>query len=102
MDTTETPSTRRGIPKWLVPAIGYTISAVSLVWVFSKFPVAQLGEHLRTIGWWWVGAAILCEFVAYFADAWRWMVLLEPVGAPSFGSCVQSVFVGILANDVLP
>jgi len=102
MDTVEAPPKRRGIPKWLVPALGYSVSAASLIWVFWKFPFAQLGDHLRTLEWNWVALAILVEVAVYFADAWRWMALLKRVGAPSFGLCLQAVFVGVLANDILP
>lgn len=102
MDTVETPNTRRKIPKWVVPVLGYSLSALSLVWVFSKFPFAQLGEHLRKMEWTWVAVAIVCELGVYFIDAWRWRVLLRPVGTPTYGVCLQSVFVGLFANDILP
>jgi uncharacterized protein (TIRG00374 family) len=90
------------IPKWLVPTVGYTISAISLVWVLSRFPYALLGDHLRTMDWTWAAVAVLFEVLIYFIDAWRWAVLLQPVGAPSFKLCLQAVFVGIFGNDVLP
>ncbi len=102
MDTLQEAPARRRIPKWLIPAIGYAISAVSLVWVLSKFPYVQLGDHLRTMDWWWVGVAVILELLIYVADAWRWSVLLRPAGKPSFRVCLQSVFVGLFANDVLP
>jgi uncharacterized protein (TIRG00374 family) len=102
MDTVEAPPKRRGVPKWLVPAIGYAVSAASLIWVFWKFPWAQLGDDLRRLEWNWVVLAILFEVAVYFVDAWRWKALLEPIGAPSFGLCLQAVFVGVLANDILP
>jgi uncharacterized protein (TIRG00374 family) len=98
----DAPPQRPGIPKWLIPAIGYVVSAVTLVWVFSRFPYAQLEDHLRTLDWAWVALAIVIEIGVYFADAWRWYALLQPAGAPSFGACLQSVFVGLFANDVLP
>jgi hypothetical protein len=102
MHTVEAPPKRQVIPKWLVPAIGYIVSAASLTWVFWKFPWSQLGDHLRTLEWNWVALAILLEVTVYFMDAWRWNVLLKRVGAPSFGLCLQAVFVGVLANDILP
>jgi hypothetical protein len=102
MDNVEAPPKRRGFPKWLIPAAGYTISAASLLWVFWKFPFAQLSDHLRTMQWNWVAVAVLIEFAVYFMDAWRWQALLKPVGDPSFGMCLQAVFVGVLANDILP
>jgi len=101
MDTVEAPQRRR-TPKWLIPAIGYTVSAISLVWVFWRFPYAELGDHLRTMSWWWVAAAVVIEIAVYFFDAWRWAALLRPAGAPSFGLCLQAVFIGLFANDVLP
>jgi hypothetical protein len=102
MDTVEAPPRRRGLPKWLVPVIGYAVSAASLVWVFWKFNYSQLADHLRTLEWNWVALAILFELAVYFIDAWRWQILLKRVGAPSFGLCLQAVFVGLLANDILP
>jgi hypothetical protein len=98
----ETPQERRGIPKWLIPAIGYLVSAVCLFWVLSRFPYAELAAHLRTLDWAWVSLAIVLEIAVYFADAWRWSALLRPIDAPSFGVCLQAVFVGLFANDVLP
>lgn len=102
MGTIEASEKRGGIPKWVVPTIGYGLSAASLVWVFAKFPFAQLAEHLQTLSWLWVAIAVGVEIAVYFADAWRWQALLEPVGAPSFWSCLQAVFVGLFANDILP
>jgi uncharacterized protein (TIRG00374 family) len=102
MDILQKAPERRRIPKWLIPAAGYAVSAVSLVWVLSKFPYVQLGDHLRTMDWWWVGVAVVCELAIYAADAWRWAVILRPAGRPSFRLCLQSVLVGLFANDVLP
>ena len=102
MDTVEATLRKRRIPKWALPVFGYGISALSLLWVFSKFPFAQLGHHLRTLDWFWITLAIMAEVLVYFADAWRWKVILAPVGAPPFASCLQAVFVGLLANDILP
>jgi glycosyltransferase 2 family protein len=102
METVEKAPARRGVSKWLIPALGYTVSAASLIWVLSRFPYAQFGYRLRTIDRTWVAVAVVIELLVYFADAWRWAVLLRPVGAPSFKLCLQSVFVGSFANDVLP
>jgi uncharacterized protein (TIRG00374 family) len=93
---------RRGIPKWLVPVLGYTISAASLIWVFHRFPYAQLADHLRHMDWRWASLAIAFELAVYFVDAWRWHAICRPVGEPPFRFCLQAVFVGLFANDVLP
>lgn len=88
--------------EWLAPTLGYTVSAALLIWVFWKFPWTQLADHLRTLEWNWVTVGVLLEIVVYWFDAWRWRVLLRPVGNPSFGTCLQAVFVGLLGNDILP
>jgi len=95
-------SNGQGAPKWLVPAIGYSVSAASLTWVFWRFPWAQLADHLRTLEWNWVALGVLLELAVYWMDAWRWRAMLKPVGSPSFGYCLEAVFVGLLANDILP
>lgn len=102
MDVSGQTPKRRGIPNWLVPAAGYAASAAALVWVLSRFPYAQLGEHLRSMNWWWVAVALVFDLAVYFADAWRWAAILKPAGAPPFRTCLQAVFVGQFAGDVLP
>jgi uncharacterized protein (TIRG00374 family) len=102
METGETPRARRKVSTWLVPAIGYTISLASLWWAFAHFPFAQMGDHLRTMGWWWLSLSIALELGSFFLDAWRWRELLRPAVAPPYGAAVQSVFAGLFANDVLP
>jgi uncharacterized protein (TIRG00374 family) len=92
----------QGVPKWLAPAIGYSVSALSLIWIFWRFPWSQLADHLRTLEWNWVAFGVLLEIGAYWMDAWRWREMLKRVGAPSFGYCLEAVFVGLLANDILP
>ncbi len=102
MNVAEATQTRRGMPSWLVPTLGYGVAAVALVWVFAKFPFGQLLEHLRTLDWRWIALAVVLELAVYFLEAWRWMVMLRPVGSPKYAACVQSVFVGLFVNDVLP
>ena len=100
--TPSKPALWERLPKWLIPAIGYTIGGLSLFWVLFKFPYAQLGEHLRTLDWRWVGVAIAMECGIYFVEAWRWKRILHPTGAPSFALCVQAIWVGLFANVLLP
>src|SRR5580692_12094909 len=102
METGETPQAGRKVSTWLVPAIGYTISLASLCWAFARFPVAQMGDHLRTMEWGWLVLAVVLELGSFFLDAWRWRELLRPVNAPPLGAAVQSVFAGLFANDLLP
>jgi uncharacterized protein (TIRG00374 family) len=102
MDSIAGPKAGRKVSSWLIPAIGYTISLASLIWVFARFPYAQMGQHLRTMQWGWLVLAILLELGSFLIDAWRWRELLRPVNAPPLGAAVQSVFAGLFVNDLLP
>jgi len=102
MDAVETPATGRRVPGWLIPAIGYALSLAALWWAFAHFPLAQLGDNLRTLEWNWLILAMGLELASFLVDAWRWRELLRPASRPSYGAAVQSVLAGLFANDVLP
>ncbi len=102
MNTVEVPQAGRKVSNWLVPTLGYGISLASLWWAFAHFPLAQLGEHLRTLGWWWLSLAVVIETGSFVLDAWRWQQLLKPAREPSLGAAVQSVFAGLFVNDLIP
>lgn len=102
METIEASEGARKAPRWLIPVIGYTISLASLAWAFFRFPFAQLPENLRSMDWKWLFLAVLIEFISFLIDAWRWRELLKPASTPGYGACVQSVFAGLFANDLLP
>ena len=52
--------------------------------------------------WPWVWAAILADVCIYVLHAWRWRLLLQPVERVPFLQAVQSIYVGLFANEVLP
>jgi uncharacterized protein (TIRG00374 family) len=90
------------IPKWLVPAAGYTIALASLIWVFHGFDYRQLGQDVRALHWGWVVLGIALNLAVYIVDAWRWSVLLSPAEIIPLNECIKAIFVGLVANGVLP
>jgi uncharacterized protein (TIRG00374 family) len=102
MDTVEPPQAGRKASNWLLPALGYSISLASLWWAFARFPLALLGDHLRTMDWWWLAFAVAIELLSFFLDAWRWRELLKPAVEAPYGAAVQSVYACLFANDLLP
>ncbi len=90
------------IPKWLVPAVGYTIAIASLIGVFHQFDFKQLEQDVRTLSWGWVLLAVLLNLSVYVFDGWRWAVLLSPAEDAPVAECVKAVFVGQVANAALP
>jgi uncharacterized protein (TIRG00374 family) len=96
------PQKKRSVPKWLVPAAGYSIAIASLIWVFRAFDFQQLQQDLRALHWEWVVLGIALNLMVYLVDAWRWVVLLRPAEIVPLSECLKAIFVGLVANGVLP
>ncbi len=93
---------RTKLPKWLVPAIGFAVSIVSLYFSFRKFDYAALGQDVVRLSWFWVILGVSMELLSFVVDGWRWLVILSPAEQPSLLQCVRSTFIGLFANDILP
>jgi uncharacterized protein (TIRG00374 family) len=93
---------RRRIPGWLLPGLGYTLSALSLIWVFRGFNFQQTLADLESLDWRYVSIAVIFDLSVYLSHAWRWNILLRPVARPSFWRSVQAIYIGLYANEILP
>ena len=98
----DTTKLKKAFPSWLLPAFGYLVSAVSLIWVLRTTPLRESADHLRHLSWIWVALALIFEVAANFSHAWRWRILLSPAEPVPLWRCVQSVLIGLFANEVLP
>jgi uncharacterized protein (TIRG00374 family) len=97
-----TTKLKKFFPNWLLPAFGYAVSAVSLIWVLRHTPLRESADHLRHLTWIWVAVAFLFELAANFCHAWRWQLILRPAEDVPFWRCAQAVLIGLFANEVLP
>jgi uncharacterized protein (TIRG00374 family) len=95
-------NSRRRIPSWVIPAIGYAISVVSLVWVLKDVNLAGVVQDVRALEWGWVALAVASDIAVYVFQGWRWNLLLAPVTRPPLLRSVQAIYVGLFANEVLP
>jgi len=103
MNSSETqPAPKRNIRKWLVPTVGYTIAIASLWGVFHDFDYKLLEQDVRALSWGWVLIGVLLNLTVYVLDGLRWAVLLSPAEDAPVTECVKAVFVGQVANAVLP
>src|SRR5271169_174067 len=93
---------RPRIPSWLPQVVGYGLSAGSLIWVLRGYPLNELLPNIRSLDWRWVAFAILTDLSVYVVHGWRWNTLLNPVARLGFWTTVQSIYVGLFANEVLP
>src|SRR5216117_3517619 len=90
------------LPTWLLPALGYTLSAVSLIWVFHGFNLQQTLSDLESLDLRYVSIAVIFDLAVYLSHGWRWNILLRPVARPTFWRTVQAIYIGLYANEVLP
>src|SRR5215467_8471151 len=96
------PESRRRFPGWLPQVLGYAISIGCLIWVLHGFPFSELGPTLRSLDYRWVALAVFADLTVYIVHGWRWTTLLAPVARVSFWRTVQSIYIGLFANEVLP
>ena len=101
MDWPNRALTRR-FPQTLRQASGYLLAVVGLVWVFHDVKIETLLASVRTINWWWLAPAVLCDVLSYLCQGIRWMYLLRPVGSLSPIRATQAIYVGLFANELVP
>ena len=97
-----TPPERRRIPGWLPQAILYCLSAGCLVWVLHGYPLRDLFTAIAALDFRWVTLAVVFDLSVYVCHAWRWNTLLAPVVRLRFWRTVQSIYIGLFANELLP
>ena len=78
--------------------------AIGILWyVLRDVQLAEMLEKAAAINYLWVGASLFFGLVGYLLRAWRWNLLLAPLGyRPSLASTFIALMIGYLANLVLP
>ena len=102
MNLTKGSNGRRGVPRWIAPALGYLVSVACLVWVYRGFDWRQEFQRLSVLDWRWLAVAVVADISVYISQGWRWRMLLKPVGEVSLVRSVQAIYVGLFTNEVLP
>lgn len=79
------------------------LSAYLLYISFEGIEWSKLTEGLRSANYWWVGASMFTGFMAIFARALRWRIIIEPLGyRPSVKNTYDAVMLTYLANFAMP
>ena len=93
---------RRRLPRWPPQVLGYAVSAACLLWVLHNYPIRDVIPQIRTLEWKWVVLAVVFDLLVYVCHGWRWSLLLRPVARLSLWRTVQSIYIGLFANEILP
>lgn len=86
----------------IVAVATYVVSAICLWLVLRDSHWQEFRADVREIGWWWVALAVVADIAVYVCHGWRWSALLTPIERIPVIRSVQSVYVGLFANEILP
>ncbi|MFT6855272.1 MAG: uncharacterized membrane protein YbhN (UPF0104 family) [Cyclobacteriaceae bacterium] len=92
----------------LLSTLKYILSlsvAVGLMyWVFSGIDWKVFEEKAKEVNYWWVFFSIFISLIAYYARAYRWNILLQPMGFKnlSIHRTTLAILIGYLANLIFP
>lgn len=92
----------------VIPVLKYVgslaLAGGLLYFAFRNVDFADFLEKAKTVDYTWVVVSILLSFVAYAARAYRWNILLKPMGHQnlSLWRTTLAVLIGYLANLAFP
>lgn len=99
---TSTAGSSKRLPGWLIPALGYSVSIICLIWVYYGFDWKKELPRLAATDWRWVSLAIIADIAVYICQGFRWSRLLSPLARISPWRTTQAIYIGLFANEVLP
>lgn len=82
--------------------IGTVISLVFLYLAFRKVDYGDLWRALQGVRWVYLIPNIVLVVAVMWLRAWRWQLILKPVGRVTYSRVYASTMVGFMANNVLP
>ncbi len=88
--------------RWPLVLIGPIVSLVALVWILRQLDVARLLDSLRDLRVSWLALMIPVYLCAYLMRGLRWELMLRPAKPIRLGVTTSIIFLGMLANNLLP
>ena len=78
--------------------------AIGILWyVLRDVALEEMLEKAAGLNYGWVGVSLAFALIGYLLRAWRWNLLLDPLGyRPPLSSTFIALMIGYLANLVLP
>lgn len=79
------------------------IAALLLWYVYKDLSIESLKRQFVNINYYWIGVSILLALVSHYLRAYRWNILLEPLGYHlKARRTFIAVMVGYFANNLVP
>jgi uncharacterized protein (TIRG00374 family) len=91
----------------IINSIKYSLfsgTAILLLYlVFRGQDFVKIGHELAKANYYWVGVSLLLALIGYAIRAYRWNLLIEPLGyKPAFKNSFFAVAIGYFANIAIP
>ncbi len=93
---------KRPRTKRILGILAYVAAAFCLFWVFRGIDFHSFLHQFQILKPLYLLIAIGFSVAVYFANSWRWWILLSPIAEVKFWKTVQSVYIGLFLNEVLP
>lgn len=78
------------------------VTALLLWWFLRSIDLGEAWRATLDAHWGWIAAAVAVTIQTYVIRAWRWQVLLAPIGTASFRAAFRTTVMGFAANLLLP
>ncbi len=80
-----------------------SIGALLMYLAFRGNDFRKMFDDILSANYWWVLFSLFFALVAFASRAYRWVILIEPLGhKPKFSSTFYSLMVGYFANMAIP
>lgn len=90
------------LKRWLYKLAGMLVSILFVYLAFRRVDLAESLRVLRDVRFLLLGLAVLVYLASFPVRALRWQLILRAQKAISLGDIIVPVFVGYMANNVLP
>ena len=82
--------------------IGGLISIFFLYLALRKVDYSELWTTIQHAHWWYLIPNLIMVVGVMFIRAWRWRLILRPVGDVPYARVYSSTMIGFMVNNVLP
>ncbi len=89
--------------KWALYGLTWVVAGVFVYLALRRQDLGELWDTLKQADYTWVAIITVVSFGVHWIRAWRWAMLLEPLGfRPAVGWCFLAIMSGYLANLAVP